>query len=79
MEEKKTKAKKRKKERTNQLVDIYTLKRKHNDAEKWYKRKCNDFFKITPTRELTPVTFFVRQSVTYTHVSPSKQTSSLYA
>ena len=60
-------------------MDIYTLKRKHNDVEKWYKRKCSDFFQITPTQgarasshKLPPVAFFVRQSVTYAHVSASQ-------
>jgi hypothetical protein len=45
-------------EQTNEY--IYSKKRRNNDVE-MVQRICNDFFKITPTRKLTPVMFFVRQ------------------
>jgi hypothetical protein len=41
------------------------------------QRKCNGIFKITQMRRVTPVMFFDRQWVTYTHVYTYKQTSSV--
>jgi len=52
--------KKCKKEK-NRRTSIYTQKKRRNNDVEMVQRICNDFFKITPTRKLTPVMFFVCQ------------------